>query len=219
MIEDVDRRKKRLTMANTGNITSITTASGIRSQGTVTPSPYSAKMTTTSTTKYYNPYAKNNSNSNKNHNNDHSAPTNPHQRRVINNPYQRKETQYNSAPSSSNNTTYQSSSSSNENFDSYRSSLAKQHPHRAGRIRVDRQFTTALSISSAHDYDDEDNDDNSHGQNNNLMRDSYMKSNSSNVSIDGSLSMKRPVHDNKSDDGDEDDDDDLLLFIPFGKGD
>ncbi len=202
-------------MANT----SITTASGIRSQGTVTPSPYSA------TTKYYNPYAKSNSNSNRNYNNDHSSLTTPHQRRLVNNPYQRKDTQYNFAPSSNNNA-YQSSTSSNVNLDSYRSSLAKQHPHRAGRIRVDRQFTTDLSISSVHDYDDEDknddngNDDTIHGQNNDLMLKSQMKL-SANVSIDDSLSMKKSVHDNKSDDGEEDDDDgdDLLLFIPFGKGD
>lgn len=121
---------------------------------------------------------------------------------IVQNPYTNKYSNTTRAPS---------------NYNTYKSSLAKQHPHRAGRIRVDKQFTTALSISSINEEDDNFSND-EFEKHSNMSHNVNNDKRSSRVSVDGSIATsKRPQDDNTSSDDDDDDDDDLLLFIPFGK--
>ena len=88
-----------------------------------------------------------------------------------------------------------------------KSSLARQHPHRAGRIRVDRQFTTNLSIGSIGDMVDTTE----RGANKEARTDTDNAVDSSNKKDLGDMST-----DSSGDD--DDDDDDVLLFVPFTDG-
>lgn len=99
------------------------------------------------------------------------------------------------------------------NTQAYRSSLAKQHPHRAGRIRVDKQFTTALSISPENFDDDDDDDD----VLSNMLLSSKKTQMSSKVSIDdsSSVSAKQSVNIDFSSSDEDNNDDDILEFQPF----
>ncbi len=133
----------------------------------------------------------------------------------VHNPYKRRSTE--------------DTKNTNRRGQYYRSSLAKQHPHRAGRIRVDKQFTTALSLSSNHDEEEdeeEEDEESSPGSDENSRDKEELSSEkrrftmSSNVSIDGSLSTtkegEKSLGGSASSD-DEEDDEELLLFIPFEK--
>ena len=73
--------------------------------------------------------------------------------------------------------------------------LERQHPHRAGRIRTDRQFGTALEIFCG----EEDNADASAGPS---------------VALTGVAQTQLPMN---AEDGDEDEDKYLLSFDTFGK--
>lgn len=113
--------------------------------------------------------------------------------------------------------------------DSYRTALAKQHPHRAGRIRVCKQFSTALSVTTNLEDDDDDRDEEVGKLDNNEKDECRSKDpigmeqqvkhrnfDISNVSVDdGSVASKRSALVNISDD--DEDEDALLLYIPFDK--
>lgn len=67
--------------------------------------------------------------------------------------------------------------------------IKQQYPHREGRIRVDRQFSTAVSIGARSAFSLEKNGD--------------------------ETSVTGVIESTSSSSGGDDDDDDLLTFIPF----
>ncbi len=113
------------------------------------------------------------------------------------------------------------------------SSLKRQHPHRAGRIRIDRQFTTAISIRCASNGDVFDGGSKGEPE----RKRNVIKEIPNSISLDEksdsechlSLRNTRTENENKksdhdggedahsvSTDGDDSaEDDDLLLFVPF----
>ena len=136
---------------------------------------------------------------------------------------------------------YKKKNTSNLHGDA-RSSLAKQYPHRAGRIRVDRQFSTGLSIDTVGecDWDGYDIDDDQRrdvSQNNGMGRDEHeFGEDSYSLESDGGLSYSHSASSlgtgtgggakgaRRNDGHDEngtmssessDDDDDVLTFTPF----
>ena len=135
------------------------------------------------------------------------------QKRVVHNPYKKKKISNDNlscTDGDNNNKTNTGRPSTNNSPYEYTttSQLAKQYPHRSGRIRVDKQFTTALSITAQHDDEDEQ------------------------VSLDKNNSTKQAHEGKKSNEGlqlnisssgsssgssSDDDDDKLLSFIPFKK--
>lgn len=94
----------------------------------------------------------------------------------------------------------------------FKQQLRTQHPHRAGRIRVDRQFTSGVSLGifSEDDadhvlVDEKDGNDNSGDVNNDIR-------NGHSIHKDDDLISKGTTSCSSSSD---DDDDDVLMFIPF----
>ena len=188
---------------------------------TVTPSPYASSVSYSSESYTRQQRQKNRSNAEKNIFNNNSTQRSGIVQpvpRQVHNPYKRRAAEGHNEPTNT-----------KGRKQHYRSSLAKQHPHRAGRIRVDKQFTTALSITSNHDeVEDEESRPESERNGYDNEESSLLEQNrftaSSNISIDDSLSTAKggggkSTEENASSDGDddEDDDEDLLLFIPFEK--
>ncbi len=106
------------------------------------------------------------------------------------------------------------------------SSLKRQHPHRAGRIRIDRQFTTAITISC-----DSNSDGEEPGRKRKLTETVPNKSFDEKTDSECHLFLRNTCTGNKnkkieclaredadsiSTDGDDSaEDDDILLFVPF----
>ncbi len=228
---DAERRRKKL--RTTAYMTPIGQTNNTSRATTITPSSnsytsnYAYQSSSLSSNTNQNPYTRRGTTLNNNGNGGISTTL----RSTIQNPYKTKPTKPTSRATRT------------ASQDSYRTALAKQHPHRAGRIRVDKRFSTALSITSnLEDYDDDatdedeeenDNDETRNSSDEKRKRDgnSFSSSSSSqqkqdgmnkeqnldgccNVSVDGSLASKKSTLLGLSDDDDEDEDD-LLLYIPF----
>jgi hypothetical protein len=114
---------------------------------------------------------------------------------------------------------YHSTTSSNE----AKRLLSEQHPHRAGRIRIDRQFTTSLSVGTRTNIQENDSEWR-RGTKRQQSLDSISISPASDKDDEdmfknGACGRKITHMDNgcssEVDSSDDDDDDDILTFVPF----
>lgn len=200
--KDAARRKQQVNGSQPSQVTATTT-----SYYPVTPSPYSQPMSS----------QQNDSDRRGNNNNHASAASGSHHR----NPYA-KPSNVSGVPSnpysrSSNhegNRNKGDGSTWNSNMGREWNSLERQHPHRVGRIRVDRQFSTALEIMSTAEESQVQNPTWSG------VVDSTAPVSSSNSQTTTSRNLPQPTSlAARLDDLDDSDDsdDELLSFVAFSK--